>query len=172
MILSCFKVLLVIVIAGSCLSVEDCGEVKDHHWKRNSNMPDQHCSQTRGKVALVLGASGETGKEVVKNLVKSDNIAKVIIVGRKELVYPDEDIYRSKISQKIVDFDNLESSADVFAGVDVAFCCLGTTRAVAGAEGFVKVDHDYVLSAAKLLKQASCPDFHLLTRYLTNHSPV
>ena len=46
MILSCFKVLLVIVIAGSCLSVEDCGEVKDHHWKRNSNnmIDDEHLS--------------------------------------------------------------------------------------------------------------------------------
>jgi oxidoreductase len=63
----------------------------------------------------------------------------------------------------VVDYENLEHSSEKFRGVDSAFCCLGTTRAKAGKEGFVKVDHDYVLSAAKLLQSSNCPDFHLLS---------
>ena len=45
----------------------------------------------------------------------------------------------------------------------MAFCCLGTTRGKAGKQGFVKVDHDYVVSCAKLLKDAACKDFHLVS---------
>ena len=44
-----------------------------------------------------------------------------------------------------MDYEKLDASAGEFAAVDAAFCCLGTTRAKAGAEGFVRVDHDYVL---------------------------
>lgn len=34
--------------------------------------------------------------------------------------------------QKVVDFDNLDNSADIFQGVGVGFCCLGTTRGKSG----------------------------------------
>ena len=63
-----------------------------------------------------------------------------------------------------MEFDNLEKDANSFSGVDAAFCCLGTTRAVDGKAGFIKVDHDYVLESAKLLKDSNCPEFHLLTQ--------
>ena len=48
---------------------------------------------------------------------------------------------KEKVQQKIVDFDNINDSKAAFADCDMAFCCLGTTRAKAGAEGFVKVDY-------------------------------
>jgi uncharacterized protein YbjT (DUF2867 family) len=38
-----------------------------------------------GKNALVLGGTGETGKRVVKELCKSDLIAKVIMVTRRTI---------------------------------------------------------------------------------------
>jgi hypothetical protein len=44
-----------------------------------------------------------------------------------------------KVEQAVVDFEALDQSEEQFRGVDAAFCCLGTTRAVAGKEGFVKV---------------------------------
>ena len=113
-----------------------------------------------GKVALVLGASGETGKVVVDSLINNPSFSKVILVNRREL---ELEKTSDKIIQKIVDFDHLDQYEDAFHGMDTAFCCLGTTRAVAGAEGFVKVDHDYVLAAAKLLKHNNCPEMHLLT---------
>ena len=46
----------------------------------------------------------------------------------------------------------------------MAFCCLGTTRGKAGKDGFVKVDFDYVVNSAKILKESgSVKQFHLLT---------
>lgn len=115
-----------------------------------------------GLTGLVLGATGETGKEVLAELVKSSQYSRIISLGRRKLELPSDKVY-DKVVQKIVDFDNLELHTSDFAGVDQAFCCLGTTRAQAGAEGFVKVDHDYVLKAAEILKDQNCPDFHLLT---------
>jgi len=47
--------------------------------------------------------------------------------------------------QRILDFDLLLSdppsptAVAAFAGADVGFCCLGTTRGKSGVEGFVKV---------------------------------
>ena len=68
-----------------------------------------------------------------------------------------------QIDQRIVDFDNLEASKEAFQGADLAFSCLGTTRAKAGKDGFIKVDYDYVVNSAKLIKEGGCEDFHLLT---------
>ena len=110
--------------------------------------------------ALVLGASGETGKEVVRQLAASASYSRVLCLGRRILDLPAD---WTKVEQAVVDFDALDQSADKFKDVDAAFCCLGTTRAVAGKEGFIKVDHDYVLSAAKLLPTSGCPALHLLS---------
>ena len=63
-----------------------------------------------------------------------------------------------------VDFDKLEDHKEAFQGADVGFCCLGTTRAKSGKEGFIKVDYDYVLESAKILKESGkCKDFHLVS---------
>ena len=73
---------------------------------------------------------------------------------------------KGKVEQKIVDFDNINDSKAAFADCDMAFCCLGTTRAKAGAEGFVNVDFDYVVNSAKLLKEnGKCTDFHLVSSW-------
>jgi len=112
---------------------------------------------------LVLGASGETGKEVVRSLVGSETYSQVTVLTRRHLDFPQDDSGYAKVQQKIVDFERLEDFSSAFTGVNTAFCCLGTTRAAAGAEGFVKVDHDYVLSSARLLHSNNCSDFHLLT---------
>ena len=65
---------------------------------------------------------------------------------------------------RVIDFDNLEDHKDAFADAEVAFSCLGTTRAKSGAEGFVKVDFDYIANAAKMLKDLGrCKDFHLVS---------
>jgi len=114
------------------------------------------------KTALLLGGTGETGGEVLKLLATTPVYGKIISVGRRLVDLPKGEGW-DRVEQKIVDYDNLSQHSDSFAGVDTAFCCLGTTRGKAGKEGFIKVDHDYVLEAAKLLKAANCPDFHLLT---------
>merc|ERR1719516_213140 len=114
------------------------------------------------KVALILGGSGETGKSLLSQLLSSPGYTKVVSLGRREVALPSPDP-QGKVLQQTIDFDNLEASRELFRGVDSAFICLGTTRAKAGPQGFVKVDHDYVVGAAQLLREEGCPDLHLLT---------
>ncbi|NWW80786.1 HTAI2 Oxidoreductase, partial [Climacteris rufus] len=65
--------------------------------------------------------------------------------------------------QAVVDFERLGEHAAAFQGHDVGFCCLGTTRAKAGADGFVRVDRDYVLQAAELARAGGCKHFVLMS---------
>lgn len=116
------------------------------------------------KTAVILGASGETGRQLLQQLVASPHYAKVISLGRRQLDLPKEGTGNwDKLEQRLVDFERLEEQGSLFPRVDSAFICLGTTRAKAGAEGFVRVDHDYVLAAARQLMKAGTPDLHLLT---------
>ena len=62
-----------------------------------------------------------------------------------------------------MDFECLDATPEALGGADVAYCCLGTTRAKAGAQGFIRVDYDYVVNSAKILKEKGCQSFHLLT---------
>ena len=115
-----------------------------------------------GKTAILLGGTGETGKEVLRCLVETSVYGKIISVARRMVRLPKDNEW-DRVEQRVVDFEKIQDFSNSFSGADVAFCCLGTTRRRSGAEGFVKVDHDYVVGAAKLLKDNRCPEFHLLT---------
>ena len=65
---------------------------------------------------------------------------------------------------RLIDFDDVERFTDAFKDADLAFVCLGTTRAKSGADGFVKVDHDYIVNTAKILKKhGRCKNYHLVS---------
>ena len=115
------------------------------------------------KKALVLGGTGATGKHVIKELRENEQISKIKMLNRRQVELP-EGPGLDKVEQIIVDYDNLDKSKADFSEVDLAFCCLGTTNPNLGLkEGFVKVDYDYVVNSAKILKEANCADFHLIS---------
>ncbi|WIA24116.1 hypothetical protein OEZ85_013714 [Tetradesmus obliquus] len=133
--------------------------------------------------ALVLGGTGAVGHHIVQQLLASDQWSKVITVGRREVPLPADQPGASKLQQVVVNMDALQreaagivsnvvvnmdalqsEAAGSFAGVDAVFCALGTTRADAGsADGFRKVDHDYVAAAAAAAKAAGVPYFGLVS---------
>jgi len=121
--------------------------------------------------AVVLGATGQTGRHLVKLLSAEQSVQKVTAVVRKELPEAEmadkfhlTDEEKKKFEQKVVDFDKLDDYKDTFKGYTKAFCALGTTRAKAGsAEAFRKVDYDQSLHAARLLKEGGTQHFSLLT---------
>ncbi|KAG8129723.1 putative Oxidoreductase HTATIP2-like protein [Naja naja] len=108
---------------------------------------------------FILGASGETGKELLLEILKQQKFSRVTLIGRRKLHF--EGTLYSNVAQEVVDFEKLDESAAAFQGHDVGFCCLGTSRAKAGADGFVRVDRDYVEHAAKLAKAGGCHHFIL-----------
>ncbi|XP_073321050.1 oxidoreductase HTATIP2-like [Pagrus major] len=115
----------------------------------------------QNKSCFILGASGETGKVLLQELLERNIFSKITLIGRRPLTFEGKEY--EKLVQEVVDFEKLDDHAAAFQGHDVGYCCLGTTRAKAGAEGFVRVDHDYVLKSAELAKSGGCTQYHLLS---------
>uniref|UniRef100_A0A671VRB2 Protein HTATIP2 n=1 Tax=Sparus aurata TaxID=8175 RepID=A0A671VRB2_SPAAU len=115
----------------------------------------------QNKSCFILGASGETGRMLLQELLERNIFSKITLIGRRQLTFEGKEY--EKLVQEVVDFEKLDDSAAAFQGHDVGYCCLGTTRAKAGAEGFVRVDHDYVLKSAELAKTGGCTHYHLLS---------
>ncbi|KAJ1964632.1 Oxidoreductase htatip2 [Dipsacomyces acuminosporus] len=112
-----------------------------------------------GKSALVLGGTGEVGREVVKHLLVSDAFDKVTVFTRRPIEYTGANA--DKLVQKPVDYENVEQLEQDFTGHTHAFSCLGSTSAKHGKKVFYKVDHDYVLNAAKACKRANVEHFSI-----------
>lgn len=97
------------------------------------------------KTALIAGASGLIGSQLLTLLLASDRYAKIIVVGRRPVpqVHP-------KLEQRVLDFDQLEQHKLALIADDV-YCCLGTTMRQAGSkEAFYQVDYLYVVKLAAL----------------------
>ncbi|KAG2111103.1 hypothetical protein DEU56DRAFT_920106 [Suillus clintonianus] len=103
--------------------------------------------------ALILGATGATGKHLLRELLSHNEWSKVGEYSRR--VTPEADLpqNRGKLEQKTIDFENLEVAGLKDGRWDVVFVTLGTTRARAGsAEMFEKIDREYVVNACKAAK--------------------
>lgn len=117
--------------------------------------------------AVVLGATGATGQELVKDLIRSEKWSKIVTIGRRPLQLDDELKAKSegRLEQLTIDMDKMaEQAAQAFQGADSVFCTLGTTRKDAGsAAQFKKVDYEWVAVSAKLAKEGGCHHYSLLT---------
>ena len=80
------------------------------------------------KTAIVLGASGLVGTELVHQLINSSEFEKVKIFVRRTL-----EISHPKLKEHIIDFDNLSSWKQDLIG-DSLFSCMGTTIKTAGSK--------------------------------------
>ena len=108
--------------------------------------------------ALIIGATGATGKDLVTQLLADDTYSEVHCFVRKPLT-----LTHPKLHTHVVDFETPEAWADLLRG-DVAFSCLGTTLAVAGSkEAQWRVDYDYQYNFAKLCRDNGVPTFVLVS---------
>ncbi|HSP23516.1 MAG TPA: oxidoreductase [Planococcus sp. (in: firmicutes)] len=106
------------------------------------------------KTALLAGASGLVGNELMHILLESPHYDSVKIIGRRPL-----DIKHPKLEQLVVDFDRLENFRESL-GADDVFCCLGTTIKTAGSQqAFRKVDYEYPAKLAELAKGQGAQKF-------------
>lgn len=110
-----------------------------------------------GHSAFVIGYTGEIGKVLVKELDEVKAFKRVVLVGRRQTNITQK--LGAGFEERVVDFDNLDDYKEAFAGCEFGFNTLGTTRAKSGAQGFVKVDHDYVLKTAEIAKASGCKHF-------------
>ncbi|KAJ1956085.1 Oxidoreductase htatip2 [Linderina pennispora] len=116
-------------------------------------------NRTPHRSALVLGATGEVGREVVGHLLASGAFEKVTVFVRRPIEYSGP--HADRLEQKPIDFEDTAKMQGDFAGHTHAFSCLGTTRAKSGPEGFYKIDHDYTMNAARACKAAEIKHYSI-----------
>lgn len=99
------------------------------------------------KTALLFGATGLVGNELLHQLLNERAYSKVIAPTRRPHHLKD-----AKLENPIVDFNELEKYGDRWPCHDV-YICLGTTIKKAGSkEAFRRVDFDFIVKAAVVAK--------------------
>ena len=99
------------------------------------------------KTAVIIGATGAVGKEILQEILADDFYNKVYILGRQSIgELADEE----RLTKIIVDFENLNFDISILEDADV-FASLGTTIKIAGSkENQRKIDVDYTVNFSKL----------------------
>lgn len=111
------------------------------------------------RTALIVGATGLVGKELLQLLLDSSTYTEITVLLRRPLA-----IDHPKLKQIVVDFDNLDSYEKEFVSIQDLFCCLGTTIKKAGSqEAFKRVDFNYPLATAKLAKKQGIQQFFVIS---------
>ena len=110
------------------------------------------------KRVLVAGATGLVGGYVLRRLLAHSSYSHVEILVRRE-----SPIRNPKFTQRIVDFEHIDTGVPGIAP-DEVFCCLGTTIRKAGSEEeFRRVDYEYPLALARLAKAAGAGTFLMVS---------
>ena len=109
------------------------------------------------KTALIAGATGLIGQQLLQLLIESPLYEKVIAITRQDLPV------HTKLVQVKMEFGNITEKSGVLKADDV-FCCLGTTIAKAGSkEKFRQVDFYYPYLLAKTTHAAGAKGYLIVT---------
>ncbi len=99
------------------------------------------------KTAIVLGATGLVGSELLQQLLTDDSFSQVLVFTRRAL-----EVSHPKLKNEVIDFNNPDSWIEKVNG-DVLFSAFGTTIKKAGTkENQWKIDYTYQYQMA----QAAC----------------
>jgi uncharacterized protein YbjT (DUF2867 family) len=101
------------------------------------------------KTAILFGASGLVGHNLLYLLLESAEYNKIIAFSRCDLP-----LRHPKLENRLFDSKNLDALIGSFTGDDL-FCCLGTTIRKAGSQdAFRQVDYTMVVELARIAHQA------------------
>ena len=115
--------------------------------------------------AIVIGATGATGKDLLQLLLKDDSFHQVDIFVRRN-----PNIKHDKLITHVIDFDQPEQWKQLVSG-DVLFSCLGTTLKAAGSKAAQwKVDYDYQYQFAKIARANHVNTYVLVSSDLASSS--
>ncbi|MBL7871028.1 MAG: NAD(P)H-binding protein [Cyclobacteriaceae bacterium] len=118
------------------------------------------------KIALIAGATGLIGNQLLEFLISDSHYSKIIALSRKPL-----SITNPKVENIVMEVEQLERHPELKA--DDVFCCLGTTMKQAGSKvAFRKVDFDYPLHLAKVLKGNGAQQFLLISALGANKNSL
>ncbi len=120
-----------------------------------------------GLRAGLIGATGLVGQAVLEQLLADPACTQLRVWARRDSSRTD-----TRLDWQLCDFERLAETADC-SGLDVVFCCLGTTTAKAGKAGLEKVDLAYVHAIAQAARAAGVSCFCVISSIGANaSSPV
>jgi uncharacterized protein YbjT (DUF2867 family) len=115
--------------------------------------------------ALIIGATGATGQDLVSVLLQDPHYTEVVTFVRRA-----SGRSHPKLTEIITDFDHLEKVADSIRG-DVWFTCLGTTRSAAGSqEKQWHIDYEIPARFAEIARSHGVPKAVVLSAYGADRS--
>ena len=107
------------------------------------------------RIALVAGATGLVGQEILRGLLADDSVAAVHVLARRPI-----GLQHAKLAAHVVDFAALPA----LPAIDEAYLALGTTIKVAGSQSaFRAVDFDANLAVAKAARAAGATRLGLVS---------
>ena len=110
------------------------------------------------KTALIAGATGLVGGQLLSLLLNDPYYERVVAITRKPI-----DNKSDKLVNVLVDFNKLDEYASQMKADDV-FCCLGTTMKKAGSKNkFKQVDFTYPVNIANLALNGGARQFLLIS---------
>ncbi len=113
--------------------------------------------------AILIGATGATGKALLQLLLQDDSITEVAALVRRPLP-----LQHAKLQVHLVNFNRPQQWQNLVTG-DMAFSCLGTTLKAAGSkEAQYQVDYEYQLAFARAASQNGVPRFLLISAGMAN----
>jgi uncharacterized protein YbjT (DUF2867 family) len=108
--------------------------------------------------AILAGASGLVGTELLNLLLVDNRFSEVLVLVRHPL-----DRKHAKLTQKVINFDLLESYKDEVTG-DIIYCCLGSTKKkTPDYNDYRKVDFSYPVELAGFASSNNINQYHLVS---------
>jgi uncharacterized protein YbjT (DUF2867 family) len=115
------------------------------------------------RTAIVIGATGLVGRELVRLLLDDDRFSKITVLARRS-----PDINHPKLAVHIIDFRNPPSWKHLVTGT-VLFSTLGTTLKTAGSKkAQYEVDYGYQFAVAKAAAENGVPVYVLVSSAMAN----
>ena len=110
------------------------------------------------KTAVVIGATGLVGKQLVSQLIDNPFFSKITVLVRRST-----QISHEKLNEVIVDFDDLESVSSSIKGY-VLFSCMGTTiKQAKTKDNQYKVDYTYQYETARIAAENKISTYVLVS---------
>ena len=108
--------------------------------------------------AVIVGASGLIGRNLVNTLLLTHDYSEVISISRKKLP-----IHSGKLKQVIAEFDDVDEYEEYITG-RALFCCLGSTRSkTPDKKEYYKIDHDHPVRLAEIALKNGVEQYHLVS---------
>ena len=115
--------------------------------------------ESQFRVAVIAGSTGLVGAELLTMLLESEKYDKVYSLVRKPTGKQNP-----KLTELLVDFDELKNALSSITEVNDVFCCLGTTMKVARSkEAFRKVEFLYPLFLAEWAVEKKANQFLMIS---------